>query len=744
MSGPTQGKLAMSHPDERRGREDVVSAEGEVARVTYESDATSFRVLRVTLTGGESETWAGVMPRLTEGARVRALGKREVDPRYGPRLKVESVTVLAPETLLGLEKYLGSGFAEGVGPAYAKRIVETFGEGALEVLDKAPERLHEVPGLGAKRARALADAWSEQRGLASVMVFLQTHGASVALAGRIVKRFGPRAVDVVSRQPYRLALDVEGIGFKTADRIARSVGIVRDAPERAQAGLLHALGEASGRGHVALPEVELVRVACALLEVDEALLTTALGVLEADQRIVVDRESEARLVYARDLYQAERSLADALVSRVLSPARPSLEARDAEASLAEFERTTGLSLAPEQRAAVLAAAAHPVLVLTGGPGVGKTTIVRAVLHLLLRAKLEVKLAAPTGRASKRMSEATGREAVTVHRLLEFDPRRYAFARDDEHPIEAGAVVVDEASMLDLRLAEALVRAVPTGARLILVGDVDQLPSVGPGAVLRDVIESGVVPTVRLRHIFRQAKGSLIVENAHRIHDGVLPESAGDPTGDFFVIERADAGAAADTVLQVVTRRIPERWGLDPRRDVQVLAPMHRGLAGDEALNKRLQAELNPPTPGAPSVERGGNTYRPGDKVMQLRNDYKREIYNGDVGFVRALDRESRKMVVDFDDREVVYEEAQLDELTLAYAISIHKSQGSEYPAVVIPLATEHFVMLSRNLVYTGVTRGKRLVVLVADPRALKLALAETRKEDRWARLSERLRQVAGA
>jgi exodeoxyribonuclease V alpha subunit len=443
-------------------------------------------------------------------------------------------------------------------------------------------------------------------------------------------------------------------------------------------------------------------------------------------------------VYPVELYDAEVRLARRLRSVMAheAPGRALLEGAIG-AAIEGFEKRAGVTLAPAQRAAVEQAARHKVLVVTGGPGVGKTTIVRAMLALFDRARINVRLAAPTGRAAKRMSEATGREAVTLHRLLEFDPKQRTFARKHGRTIEAGALIVDEASMLDVSLADALLQATGDHARLVLVGDVDQLPSVGPGAVLRDVIASGEVPTVRLSQIFRQAEGSLIVQNAHRIHDGQPPEGATGPGGEFFVIERRTPESAADSILEVVTKRIPARWGLDPKLHVQVLTPMHKGDVGAIALNERLQQALNP---SGPSVTRGARTLRLGDKVMQLKNDYDREVYNGDVGFITAIDDAERTITVRFDDREVIYEEGDLDELTLAYATSIHKSQGSEYPAVVVPLLTQHFVMLSRNLLYTAVTRGKKLVVLIADPRAVSLALAETRREERRTYLAERLRE----
>jgi exodeoxyribonuclease V alpha subunit len=724
-----------------------IAIEGEIERVTFENRENGFRVVKVAVPGRRGQlTMVGTFPQVAVGSRVRARGVLEVDRNHGEQLRATSVTELVPETLIGIEKYLGSGLIKGVGEVTAQRIVEKFGLDTLKVLDAEPHRLREVTGLGPTRADALVAAWQEQRAVRDVMIFLQSHGASPMLATRIFKRYGPKAVSIISGNPYRLAIDVWGVGFRTADRIAASMGVTKDSLERMQAALLQALRDGTDQGNCYAISEELTARAARLLADDasesEAPPETTARLDEALAEIVragyVVAERAGTLVRARAddlagaaiydgaMYQAENRLSARLGS-LAETERDDL--RGFDEAVAAFELETGTVLAEEQRLAVETAARFPLLVVTGGPGVGKTTIVKAILSVFDRAKIPTRLAAPTGRAAKRMSEATGRQAATLHRLLEFDPKKNAFKRDAKNPLEAGAIIVDESSMVDIWMADALTQAIADGARLVLVGDVDQLPSVGPGSFLRDAINSGVVPCVRLVRIFRQAEKSLIVQNAHRINAGeppVVPE-AGDTSADFFIVEKREADDARRVILELVTKRIPKRFGLDPIRDIQVLTPMNRGPAGTQLLNEELQAALNPT---GPSIVRGRTRFRVGDKVMQLRNDYDRNVWNGDVGIVASVDEEEVSLAVRFADggsssepRDVPYDGASLDELALAYASTIHKSQGSEYPAVVIPFLTTHFVMLTKNLLYTAVTRGKRLVVLVADPRALRIALS---------------------
>lgn len=681
---------------------------------------------------------------MSAGARVRVRGVYETDRTHGEQLRATSVTELAPTTLAGIEKYLASGMIKGIGQAYAQRIVHHFKLDTLRVLDEEPHRLREVYGLGKARADQLAAAWQEQRAIRDVMVFLQAHGASVHLAARIFKRYGPKAVAIVSSDPYRLAIDVWGVGFRTADKIAGELGIAKDSPQRMQAALLQALRDGTESGHCYLTTEDLIQRAGRLISdqgsgayepLDVTRLEAALREVAMSGHVV--REDDA--VYEAKMHETETRLATRFAELARREAR---KLKGFESAAQRFEKESGTTLAEEQRLAVSQAASSNLLVITGGPGVGKTTIVKAILGVFERAGVIARLAAPTGRAAKRMSEATGMEAATLHRLLEFDPKTSTFKRDKNKPIEAGAIVVDESSMIDVWMADALTQAVPDGARLVLVGDVDQLPSVGPGSVLRDAIASGVVPCVRLVKIFRQAEQSLIVQNAHRINAGEMPYLAekGDDA-DFFIVNRREPEEALKTVVEMVTKRIPARFGYDPVRDVQVLTPMNRGGIGTVALNEELQKVLNPSAPG---LARGRVTFRVGDKVMQLRNDYDKNVYNGDVGVVASVDPEEDAMVVRYDEtRDVPYDGKSLDELALAYACTIHKSQGSEYPVVVIPLLTAHFVMLSKNLLYTAVTRGKRLVVLVADPRAVKLALGEQRREERQTKLALRIRAAAG-
>jgi exodeoxyribonuclease V alpha subunit len=681
----------------------------------------------------------GVQP----GESVRLQGSWVVDRRYGEQFRVQSYLTVTPATLTGIEKYLGSGLVRGIGKVMAERLVGHFGLQTLDVIDRETERLTEVEGIGPVRQERIRAAWIEQREIKDVMVFLQSHEVSTTYAIKIYKEYGNRAVAIVTENPYRLAVDIFGIGFKTADRIAASLGVERTSPRRAEAGVLHLLGERSSDGHVYYPRGLLIEEAGELLGIEVETIEAAVAALAAEGRIIVERIATAdaghEVVYLASLHRAETGLAARL--RFLGAAAAAPVGLDAGRALAWFADSTGMVLSPQQEEAVRAGLESKVLVITGGPGTGKTTVVDAIARILGRKGRRVVLAAPTGRAAKRMTEATGREAKTIHRLLEFAPAAMAFARDQDNPLEADVLVVDEASMVDVVLAYSLVKAVPPHCQLIFVGDVDQLPSVGPGTVLKDLIRCGTVRVVALTEIFRQAARSLIVVNAHRVNRGEMPVPG--PEGelaDFYVVERPEPEEIVATIKDLVGERIPARFGMDPVDDIQVLTPMNRGILGVVNLNAELQALLNP---GDGGITRGGRTFHVGDKVMQVRNNYDLEVFNGDIGRVVAIDDVERTVDLRYDDRPVRYEYADLDELVLAYACSIHKSQGSEYPAVVVPVHTQHYVMLQRNLLYTALTRAKRLVVVVGTRKALAIAVKNDRIQDRYTHLAHRLETAAG-
>ena len=819
---------------------------GTVERVTFHSEDTGFCVLRVNAARRrEPVTVVGTAASVGPGEFVEAQGAWVNDRNYGLQFRAEHLRVVPPSTLEGIEKYLGSGMIRGIGPHFAARLVRAFGAEVFEVIENEPARLVELPGIGPKRQAQVVAAWAEQRAVREIMVFLQSHGVGSARAVRIYRLYGDAAVERVRENPYRLALDVRGIGFRTADGIARSIGFDPDSLPRARAGLRHVLQETAADGHSAAERGELLAGATELLEVDREVAARALAREVEEGELVEEERGGESWIYLPVLHRSERGAASHL-GRLLADARPPWGVIDPAKAIPWVEQRVGFDLSGSQREAVARAIRERVTVITGGPGVGKTTIVNAVLGIVRAKRVRARLCAPTGRAAKRLAESTGLEASTIHRLLEFDPATGGFKHGPDQPLDTDFVVVDEVSMVDVVLANQLFRAVPEHAALLLVGDVDQLPSVGPGAVLAEIIESGRAPTVRLTEIFRQAESSRIVVNAHRINRGETPEyprpagrSAGsgpgpgpssgpgrspepgpgagaasadadrghpprrspgdgrgdpasgpapvaepgsgpapspdpgagaDPGGgggprdpaslsasgagvgrangqsgghgalsDFYVIPVRDPEEARERLVQVVTDRIPRRFGLDPTSDLQVLTPGRRGGLGAAALNAELQARLNPDAPAA--VTRFGTTFAGGDKVLQTVNDYQKEVFNGDIGRIASVDLEEQTVTVDFEGRPVPYEFNELDELSLAYAITVHKSQGSEFPAVVIPLTTQHYMLLQRNLLYTGVTRGKRLVVLVAEPRALAIAVKRYESVQRRSRLAERLRSA---
>ncbi|WP_336054476.1 SF1B family DNA helicase RecD2 [Streptomyces sp. CA2R101] len=726
--------------------------EGVLERITYANEENGYTVARVDTGRGAGDllTVVGALLGAQPGESLRMEGRWGSHPQYGKQFTVENYTTVLPATIQGIRRYLGSGLIKGIGPRIADRIVEHFGTDTLDVIETTPARLVEVPGLGPKRTKMIGAAWEEQKAIKEVMVFLQGVGVSTSIAVRIYKKYGDASISVVRNQPYRLAADVWGIGFLTADRIAQSVGIPHDSPDRVKAGLQYALSQSTDQGHCFLPEEQLIADAVKLLQVDTGLVIDCLGELAADPEGVVreqvpgdgDGAPPVTAVYLVPFHRAEISLAGRL-SRLLrtdEDRMPAFRDVDWDKALAWLARRTGAELAPEQQQAVRLALTRKVAVLTGGPGCGKSFTVRSVVELARAKKATVVLAAPTGRAAKRLSELTGAEASTVHRLLELKPGGDA-AYDADRPLDADLVVVDEASMLDLLLANKLVKAVPPGAHLLLVGDVDQLPSVGAGEVLRDLLApSGPVPAVRLTRIFRQAQQSGVVTNAHRINSGVPPLTTG--LTDFFLFAEEDAEEAGRLAVDVAARRIPAKFGLDPRRDVQVLTPMHRGPAGAGALNGLLQQAVTPARPDLPERRFGGRVFRVGDKVTQIRNNYEKGlngVFNGTVGVVTALDGDEQRLTVRTDeDEEIPYDFDELDELAHAYAVTIHRSQGSEYPAVVIPVTTSAWMMLQRNLLYTAVTRAKRLVVLVGSRKALGQAVRTVSAGRRCTALDHRL------
>jgi len=776
---------------------------GVIERLTYHNEDTGYTVAKLApelgarlLVGeGREITVVGNMVGVNVGESVELRGRWTLHADYGRQFQVEQMRAVLPATIAGIEKYLGSGLIKGVGPQTAKRIVAHFGLETLTVIEQQPQRLIEVPNVGAKRQQQIIAAWAEQQAIKEVMLFLQSHGVSTSLATKIYKTYGDEAIGIVQSDPYRLARDIYGIGFLTADKIAQALGMPPDSPARIAAGVVYALNQATEEGHVFLPASAVIAQSAELLNVTPA--QTAAGVVqlwsseevkvaavpggpaqsaqsptvtphlvvEAGQLYAADTVNQAQTllaagegdqaVYLTPLFYSEVGVARG-VARLLRPGGSRLE-RFAQVSewgalLEKVAATTGVTLAAHQQDAVVAALTHRLTVLTGGPGTGKTTTVRTILLLCQAIGARVLLAAPTGRAAKRLAETTGQAAKTLHRLLEFQPSEgMAFQRNEESPLEGALLIVDEASMLDLVLTNHLLKAIPAGMHLLLVGDVDQLPSVGAGNVLQDVIaaiedlqqqgaaEGQAAAVVRLQTIFRQAASSLIITNAHRIHRGEMPLTPNQGEIDFYLFKTPDPARAAELVVELVQSRIPRRFAI-PTQDIQVLSPMHRGAVGVAALNEALQAALNPPGPTTPQRQLGSRFYRAGDRVMQIRNNYEKDVYNGDMGFIQTVDLEMQKLTVMMDGRAVIYDFLELDELAHAFAISVHKSQGSEFPAVVIPVLTSHYVMLQRNLLYTAVTRARRLVVLVGQPQAIALAVRNNHVAERHTGLRTRLAQ----
>ena len=702
-----------------------------VERITYQNPENGYSVLKVKVKGyNDLVTLVGNLLEVPVGSVLLCRGEWKVDKRYGSQFVAATWEETMPATVYGIEKYLGSGLVKGIGPRFARAIVQRFGTETIDIIETEIERLYEVPNIGRKRVAKIRESWEKQKDIKNVMLFLQGYGVSTAYATKIYREYGKESIDKVRENPYRLADDIWGIGFKTADGIAAKMGYEKEDPRRCRSGILYTLGQLSDEGHVYAGEEQLVKTAGQLLEAGEtAIRDTLAGMLQAED-LILDKDA----IYLPPFYHAECGTSRRLRDLAESTGRSLFDGLFDPSSLTA---ETGIEYDEVQLAAIRQAVTSKVMVLTGGPGTGKTTTTQGIIAALKKAGLRVLLAAPTGRAAKRMSEATGMEAKTIHRLLEYNPQD-GYKRNDENPLEGDALIVDECSMIDILLMNNLLKAVPVGMRLVFVGDIDQLPSVGAGNVLRDIIDSQRIPVVRLVRIFRQAQKSRIVMNAHTINQGRFPDTSNGRDTDFFFMREDDPERAAETIVRLVKERLPRAYRESPDR-IQVLTPMQRGVVGAANLNLLLQQALNP---SGPSLNRGGYTYRQGDRVMQQRNNYDKDVFNGDLGYIREVDTEDRMLTVDFDGKKVEYDVTELDELTLAYATTIHKAQGSEYPIVVMPVLMTHFVMLQRNLIYTGITRAKKICVLLGAAKALAYAVRNVSVLKRNTRLKERLNPSA--
>jgi exodeoxyribonuclease V alpha subunit len=728
--------------DPQQKQSSLVEIKGQLERVTFTNEKNGYTIAKLKVyRRRDLVTLVGNIMNPMPGEVMRVKGEWSNHPKFGEQFKVVFYQCMVPATTKGIEKYLGSGLIKGIGPVMAKRIVAVFGDKTLTVIEENSDRLIEVPGIGQARVGIIAKAWQEQKEIREVMVFLQSHGVSSTYAAKIYKQYGNDSVSVVQDNPYRLAHDIFGIGFLTADRIAEKMGFDKRSTERVQAGLVYALHEFSNDGHVFAPRQLLLSKAREMLEVELEILENALPPLVESRQIVIeslpaqdDRDGPIEAIYLAKFHFSEVRAAARLKTLLNAP--KAVRSIDVDKSIDWVQSNLSITLAKKQVEAVQSSVTQKVSVITGGPGTGKTTIIRAILSIFTHLTKRILLAAPTGRAAKRMAETTGFEAKTIHRLLEYSMAHGGFQKNEDHPLSADLVIIDEASMLDLILMHHLLKAVPDDAVLILVGDVDQLPSVGAGSVLKDVIASGVIPVVTLSEIFRQARTSSIIVNAHKIVKGEMPAFTHRANDDFYFFKSEDPDEALARVLDVVKKRIPQKFSFHPMEDIQVLTPMNRGSVGTSRLNESLQETLNP---NGFELVRGGRKYRVGDKVMQIRNNYDKDVYNGDIGIVSDIDSEEQTISVNVDGRDIKYDFTETDELVLAYAVSIHKSQGSEYPVVVIPIMTQHYIMLQRNLLYTGVTRGKKLVVLVGTYKAIGMAVKNNKIAKRNSWLFARLR-----
>ena len=712
---------------------------GLVERVTYHNQDNGFCVLRIQVKGKkELLTVTGSASTISAGEFIQASGQWHHDRLHGLQFKAQFLTATAPTSLEGIEKYLGSGLIKGIGPVYAKKLVHAFGEAVFQVIEEESEKLRQVSGIGPFRAEKIMKGWADQKAIREIMLFLHSHEISTARAVRIYKTYGPEAIKIITENPYRLARDIRGIGFISADKIAEKVGIEKTSLIRVQAGISYALTTAMDDGHCGLPRDQLLPLCKELLDVSLELIEQALVLELSSGNVLLETIDKKECVFLSGLAHAETSIVD----RILRLQEGSLPWPSIKVSSAIrwVEEKTKLALSPSQKQGIDKTLSSKVMIMTGGPGVGKTTLVNSILKILEAKKLDIALAAPTGRAAKRLSESTGLQAKTLHRLLETNPATGGFAKNEDHPLSCDVLVIDEMSMVDVPMTHALLKAVPPRAALLLVGDIDQLPSVGPGQVLTDLISSNTLPVIRLTEVFRQAATSKIITTAHAINQGLMPDvTVTDSESDFYFVDAEDPETAIVKILKLVTERIPKKFNYNPIADIQILCPMSRGIIGTRNVNIELQKALNPPTDQ--SIQRFGWHYSVGDKVMQIQNNYDKDVYNGDIGIIQRINQEEAEITILFDGKEVVYEFGELDEIVLAYATTIHKSQGSEYPVVVIPLMMQHYTMLQRNLVYTAITRGKKLVILVGQTKALAIAIKQKKDQRRWSTLKDKLQKA---
>ncbi len=730
--------------NDKTGKPLLADLQGQIERITYTNDENGYTIAKLKVYGyRDLVTIIGNLIVPNPGEIIKMKGEWINHPKYGEQFKIIHYKTMIPASVYGIEKYLGSGLIKGIGPVMAKRIVKRFSEKSLDVIEKDIEKLVEVDGIGKKRIGMIKKAWDEQKEIREVMIFLQTYGVSSGYATKIFKQYGSQSIEVVKKNPYRLATDIFGIGFIIADNIAEKLGFSKNSELRAEAGILYVLNQLSDDGHVYYPCEPLIKKCQEILQIDRDVIEKAFEVIASDKRIIIENLNQdineisgnKKAVYLTRYHVSENSIAAKL--KTLNSVPKSFRKIDTEEAVEWVQKRLSITLAEKQIEAVRCATENKVMVITGGPGTGKTTIINAILKIFSKLKINIMLAAPTGRAAKRMSEATGHEAKTIHRMLEYSIKKGGFQKNDENPLRCDLLIVDEASMVDTILMHYLLKAIPQKATFILVGDVNQLPSVGAGNVLKDIIGSGAAPVIELNEIFRQAKESLIIVNAHKINNGVMPYLNPDrrKLSDFYFIEQENPEDVLKIILNLTTNRIPRRFGFDPVNDIQIITPMHKGIVGAGNLNVELQKSLNPSDEG---VVRGNRNFKINDKVMQIKNNYDKEVFNGDIGRITNIDKENQELIISFDGRDVPYDFTDIDEIVLAYAVSIHKSQGSEYPAVIIPILTQHYILLQRNLIYTAITRGRKLVVIVGTKKALAIGVRNDKTKKRYTYLKYRL------